>query len=217
MIRPKPPSVAAHAARGALILALAGCASPSANTTLYSARQPVVERTVHALDVSAGAGGLAETERHRLDQWFAELGLGYGDRLSIADMQASAPLLAEVAAMAAGHGAVLVDAAPAANPPPDPGTVRITVSRSRAGVPGCPDWSRRTASNLGNATNPNFGCAVNGNLAAMVADPEDLLRGAQGSGETVAMTASKAIVSYREQEPTGAAGLPEISSRRIER
>jgi len=42
-----------------------------------------------------------------------------------------------------------------------------------------------------------------GLLAAMIADPEDLLRGQRGSGETVVMSSTKAIEAYREAKPTG--------------
>ena len=88
-----------------------------------------------------------------------------------------------------------------------PGTVRVVVTRSRAYVPGCPDWEGKYASNLGNNTAPGFGCAVNSNLAAMVADPEHLLHGAEGTGETVVMSSTKAIQTYREKAPTGAGEL----------
>jgi pilus assembly protein CpaD len=53
---------------------------------------------------------------------------------------------------------------------------------------------------------------VNSNLAAMVADPEHLLHGAQGTGETVVLTSSKAIDSYRVAKPTGELGLKQTST-----
>jgi len=87
------------------------------------------------------------------------------------------------------------------------------VTRSRAYVPGCPDWSDQMASNLGNATSDDFGCSVNSNLAAMIADPQHLLQGAEGTGETVVMSSTKAIESYREQAPTGQGGLTAVSSQ----
>ena len=58
-----------------------------------------------------------------------------------------------------------------------------------------------------NATSPGYGCAVNGNMAAMVASPEDLISGQAGTGETVVMSSTKAIDTYREQAPTGTQGL----------
>ena len=48
---------------------------------------------------------------------------------------------------------------------------------------------------------------MNGNLAAMVADPEHLLHGAEGTGETVVMSSTKAIESIGRPQPTGELGL----------
>ena len=53
---------------------------------------------------------------------------------------------------------------------------------------------------------------MNSNIAAMIADPEHLLKGAEGTGETVVMSHTKAIESYRETAPTGAGGLPTVAS-----
>ena len=63
-----------------------------------------------------------------------------------------------------------------------------------------------------NATSSNYGCATNANFAAMVANPEDLITGQKGSGETVVMSSTKAIDSYREQKPTGEDGLKESAT-----
>ena len=49
--------------------------------------------------------------------------------------------------------------------------------------------------------------------AAMVADPQHLLEGATGSGETVVMSSTRAIETYRAATPTGAGGLPETSTQ----
>jgi pilus assembly protein CpaD len=92
------------------------------------------------------------------------------------------------------------------------GTVRVIVTRSSASVPGCPDWSAKSDTNLANATSPGFGCAINGNFAAMVADPEHLLHGAEGTSSTTVMSSTKAIESYREAQPTGEGGLKQQSS-----
>jgi pilus assembly protein CpaD len=60
----------------------------------------------------------------------------------------------------------------------------------------------------------NFGCAVNGNLAAMVANPEDLIHGQDDNGVGDTRTATKAVESYRKAVPTGAAGLQDISTKK---
>ena len=63
--------------------------------------------------------------------------------------------------------------------------------------------------NYNNGTSPNYGCATKSNLAAMIANPEDLIEGQKGTGETVIMSSSKAIETYRDAAPTGAGGLSE--------
>ncbi len=194
-------------------LALAGCGDTPNNRTLYSVKQPVVERSNFTLDLAGSASGLPVPEQQRLAEWFETMNLRYGDRIAIDSALSGAPVRADVAAIAARHGLLLSDGAPVTTGHIEPGMVRVVVTRSRAYVPGCPDWSDNYASNLENATSDNYGCAVNSNLAAMIADPEHLLKGAEGSGETVVMSSTKAIQSYREQAPTGAEGLPAVSSQ----
>ena len=152
-------------------------------------------------------------EQQRLADWFDTLNLRYGDRVAIDGMIGSDAVRSDVAAIASRHGLLLAEGAPITEGYVDPGKVRIVVTRARAHVPGCPDWTDKLASNIDNSTSDGFGCAVNSNLAAMVADPEHLLHGAEGTGETVVMSSTKAIETYRAQEPTGKAGLPEISSQ----
>ena len=165
-----------------------------------------------ALDLNAGAGGLPIPEQKRLNDWFSALSLDYGDRVSIDDPISSKATRENIAAIAARYGILVSDGAPVTPGALQPGTVRVVVTRSDAMVPGCPDWEGRGSFNYNNGTNNGFGCAVNGNLAAMVANPEDLIHGQEGSGETVIMTSNKAIDSYRNQTPTGEKGLTEVSS-----
>ena len=194
-------------------LGLSACGDTPNNRSLYSTKQPVVARSNYALDLAAGAGGLPVPEQQRLAEWFETMDLRYGDRVAIDGAVASDAVREDVAAIAGRHGLLLSEGAPITEGFVDPGRVRVVVTRSRAYVPGCPDWTDTYASNLENATHDNFGCSVNSNLAAMVADPEHLLRGAEGTGETVVMSSTKAIETDREQEPTGKAGLPAVSSQ----
>jgi pilus assembly protein CpaD len=205
LIRMTKPAAAAIAL--ALGLTLAGCAANTENNrSLDSIKQPVVERSNFVLDVNASAGGMSIPEQNRLDDWFATLDLGYGDRISIDDPTASAATKDAVAQIAGRYGLLLSDGAPITAGQLRPGTARIVVTRSSASVPGCPDWSGRMSANYNNATSDGFGCAVNSNLASIVANPLELIHGQEGNGETVIMTSVKAIESYRERVPTGAAG-----------
>ena len=188
----------------AVCVSLSGCAT---NRGLESLNQPVVSRTNYTLDVASYGGGVPLAEQRRLAGWFETLDLRYGDRISVDDPGADGASREAVAAIAARYGLLVGEDAPVTTGQIAPGTVRVVVSRSSATVPNCPNWSAKSDTNLNNATYPNYGCAVNSNLAAMVADPEHLLHGAKGSGETVVMSSSKAIGSYREAKPTGEQGL----------
>ena len=189
---------------GAACVGLSGCAT---NRGLESLNQPVVSRTNYTLDVASYGGGVSLPEQRRLAGWFETLDLRYGDRISVDDPGASGATREAVAAIAARYGLLVGEDAPVTTGQIAPGTVRIVVSRSSATVPNCPNWSAKSDTNLNNATYPNYGCAVNSNLASMVADPEHLLHGARGSGETVVMSSTKAIDSYRVTPPTGEKGL----------
>ena len=193
-------------------LSLAACGGMPQNASLYSTKQPVVERTNYALDVQASSGGLAFNEQQRLADWFDAMDLRYGDRVAIDDPSASGATREAVAKLAARHGILLSEGAPVTVGYVEPGNARVVITRSSAHVPGCPDWSAKSDMNDTNATSPGYGCAVNGNMAAMVANPEDLISGQKGTGETVVMSSSKAINSYREQTPTGEGGLAQTGT-----
>lgn len=166
-----------------LAFALAGCAgmgATSANPSVYSVNQPVVERTNYAMDVNLdGYSGIPVSEQGRLMDWFDALELGFGDRISIdyGDSGVNAAAAEDVTELAAQHGMIVVETAPVTSGHIALGTARIVVTRSTASVPNCPNWSKTTEANYNSGTHPNYGCAVNGNLASMVADPEDLVRG----------------------------------------
>lgn len=205
-------SVAATALAISLGLALSACGDGPNNPSLYSVKQPVVERNNFMLDLDAGASGLAIPEQQRLAGWFETLRLGYGDRVALDGSYVNDAVREDIVALAGRYGILLSEGAPVTEGHVAPGKVRVVVTRSTAHVPGCPDWSDQFSANFGNNTSDDYGCATNSNLAAMIADPEHLLRGAEGSGETVVMSSTKAIQSYREQAPTGAGGLTEVAS-----
>lgn len=186
-------------------LALAACGGTQ-NLGLESVHQPVVSRADYAFDLGAGPGGLAPGEGQRLSGWMTSLRLGYGDRVAIDDPAHDPATRADVAAQAARFGLLVSDDAPVTAAPITPGTVRVVVSRARASVPGCPDYSRMYQPDYNQHTSSNHGCAINSNLASMVASPTDLVRGEPGSGVTDAAVSTKAIQSFRNAAPSGAGG-----------
>lgn len=190
-------------------LALGACGGMPTTKSLYSVNQPVVERNNYTFDVQSNQSGLSIADQQRLDGWFEALELGYGDRVSIDDPLASDAVLEAVSQLAGRHGVLLSDEAPVTSGASQPGYARVIVTRSKAHVPGCPNWSATSDMNYNNGTSPNYGCATKSNLAAMIANPEDLIEGQKGTGETVIMSSSKAIETYRDAAPTGAGGLSE--------
>jgi pilus assembly protein CpaD len=193
---------------------LAGCSGSliDSNNSLYSVKQPVVERTNFTLDVDTNASGLSISEQQRLNGWFETMDLRYGDRITIEDPSAN-PAVANAVNELAGRYGLLVDGVAPTTPGLLPaGQARIVITRSSASVPGCPDWSDKFDGNYKNKTSPNYGCAINSNIAAMIANPEDLLEGQTGTGETVVQTGTRAIQTYREAPPTGAGGLQQAQS-----
>lgn len=198
----------------ALTLGLSACTvmNKGSNPSLNSVRQPVVHTQLYTLDLAAGYDGIGAREQQRLAQWLETTGLRFGDKIGLDGPPATARVVDDVARQAARFGVALTDAVPVTEGSIAPGSVRVVISRSVATVPGCPDWSHRYSGNYGNNTSPNYGCAVNSNLAAMVANPDHLLTGATNDSQTVAMTASKAIDSYRTQPTTGSQPLVGVST-----
>ena len=188
-------------------LAVAGCGGMPENRSLYSTKQPVVERTNFTLDLNTQGSGLAIAEQQRLLAWFETMELAYGDRITIEDPTANPAVSDTISQLASRYGLMVDEVAPTTAGYLEPGQARVVITRTTASVPGCPDWSTSSDMNYNNATSPNFGCANNSNLAAMVANPQDLLEGQTGTGETVIATGTKAIQTYRETAPTGAGGL----------
>lgn len=197
----------------ALGLGLSACGGIPTNRSMNSIHQPVVEKVNYTLDVSTGGSGLAYGEQQRLAGWFDAMGVKYGDKVYVDDPSASSATRSAVEAVASRYGLLLSAEAPMTGGYVPAGTARVVVTRAKASVPGCPDWSSNNDFNPNNGLSSNYGCSVNSNLAAMVANPEDLIHGADTTGGTVVMSSSKAIDIYRKAVPTGAGGLSETSSK----
>ncbi len=199
----------------ALSSALAACATPGKDQPdrgVASVNVPVVTTADYVFDAAAPGGALAQGEADRLSGWFQGLGLGYGDTVYVDGGYAPAAR-AQVASIAGRFGMLVTAGAPATQGMVGPGAVRVVVARRRAEVPGCPNWSRPAAPDFANRSMSNYGCAVNTNIAAMVANPEDLLHGREGAGVTDTWIASRAIEMYRSTPPSGAKGLQDVSPK----
>jgi pilus assembly protein CpaD len=87
---------------------------------------------------------------------------------------------------------------------PQPGgEITLTFIHYVASTPPCGDWSEDLGFTLHNRASPNLGCATQQNLAAMVADPRDLVA-PKPMGPADAGRALTILERYRNGEPTQA-------------
>ena len=80
----------------------------------------------------------------------------------------------------------------------------LSSTRYEAAAPLCqPVWKENLANTLDNRVSENFGCSINANLAAMIADPADL-QVARASDPRDAARRDVVLGKYREGEATHA-------------
>ena len=182
-------------------LLLGGCLGTE-NRGLESVHQPVVSRQDYALDLQTAGDGLARGEGGRLQEWLDAMHLRYGDKVAIDDPTGYPGTRADVARVVASHGLLVSDDHPVTPAPVAPGIVRVVISRVKASVPACPDWSRDSSHEYDSNTSSNYGCATNANLAAMIANPEDLVHG-QRTDELDTVRSTKAIETFRKSSAAG--------------
>jgi pilus assembly protein CpaD len=181
-------------------LLLGACGTP--NRSLETVHQPVVARTDYVFDVGSAGNRLAPGEAQRLAGWMAGLRLGYGDRVSVDDPAGSTPgVRDDVQTQLARYGLLVADTSPPTSAPIAPGMIRVVVSRMKATVPGCPDYSRMSGIEYEGNMSSNHGCAMNSNFASMVANPADLVLGQPGADSPDTATATKAVDVYRKAAP----------------
>jgi pilus assembly protein CpaD len=199
----------------ALAGTLAGCmgGKGETNRSLDSVHQPIVSNQIFNFDVATLGGDLPPTEQGRLEGWLDAMGVSYGDRIAIEDpsLYGKGPATAHIKRMVERRGLLVSDAVPVTAGAVPGGYLRVTITRASARVPGCPNWDQKESSSDVNATSSNYGCATNSNLAAMVADPNDLIKGT-GNTRTDPTAGTKPIRSFREKEPTGKGELKQTAT-----
>lgn len=80
--------------------------------------------------------------------------------------------------------------------------VQISFTRKVAVTKECGDWSRNVNDNWSNEPHPNFGCAMQHNVAAMVANPEDF-ENPRGMSPTLAANRLEVMKVYYANETAG--------------
>jgi pilus assembly protein CpaD len=206
-------------------LALAGCKTDQGQGTQVAGwslvdpeqRHPIIvsqEPAVLNLNVPRGSQGLNPQQRAEVVEFAGKYRAGDAgnSRLVVSVPSGSAN---ETAAMAAAEdvrqlvldsgfseSAVSVEAyQDAAGSQP---SLRIAYMRYVAKGPDCGhDWSENLAVNQRNIGHPNFGCTQQHNLAAMVANPADLL-GPRTMGERDSQRRDAVMAAWTKGKPTGA-------------
>ena len=187
----------------ALSAGLSGCvgSTQNSNRSLDSVHQPVVSQSNHYLDVASYSGDISPAEAQRVQEWLKAIDVRYGDRAIIEDngLYGNTAAVSVLRRLLAERGVINITVSQGQS-------MRINIARSEAYVPNCPDWSSRYSTDPVNETSSNYGCATNSNLAAMVADPNDLISG-NPSTTSDTQQGVKAIQTYRTKPTTGAQGL----------
>lgn len=169
----------------AALLLAGSCASPfsgASGPTEDGAANHPINVTAHfvtlSLPFSASEAGLLPDDAARFDAFVAGYLQGGSGSVSI-----SVPEGENAAAAVAYFGQrlteagvprahILVNTRAAAS---SDGQVQLGYIGYGAKTASCDDWSADLAATGDNATNPDFGCAVQNNIAAEVADPRDLI------------------------------------------
>lgn len=183
-------------------LGLSGCWTD--NRTLESVHQPVVQRTDYMLDIPA-ADDLSDISAKQIVDWLDGLEPAYSDTISLDHgLTQPTPLVVEkIAELVAHYGLTLSRPASLTKGTPLAGHIRIILSRRSAQVNDCPDWKRPSFATGAGQTLSNYGCATNGNIAAMVADPADLVTGRKDKSADPNLASAKAIQGYGDGGKSG--------------
>ncbi len=197
----------------AALLALGSCAatpdrSPGMVMADGAVNHPItVEPSYRALklDWAPQVGGLAPAEEVQFDAFVGDyIAHGNGSiAISAPDIvggqEAAGWFASRINAMGVSRDKILIAGHDAA------GGMQVEVNyvSYQAHTDKCGDWSDDLAFTLDNSTPKNFGCAVQQNIAAMVADPRDLL-GPRALGPDDAGRRTTVIGNYEQGKVTSA-------------
>ena len=159
---------------------------------------PTVSRSVMTHDLSYdGAEQFSVNELAELNEWLSSVEVRYGDRISFDDANpiGSTARQRAVAALIGQRGLLLRENGPVTDPPLGEGTARVVVVRAVASVPECPNHARKSNPEMQGSLTSNYSCASASNLAAMIADPNDLVAGKSYTGSPANTDKSEGLPS----------------------
>src|SRR5581483_5298395 len=191
----------------------------------YRLRHPItLQESDHALELFVGTnrGELNPTQRAQV----LSFGLGWkreatggmvvsrpiGSTNELASSDATHEIVSILAAAGLPPQSIVVQSYPAAGP--NIATIRISYPRIHAQAGPCGLWPKDIGPSMNrdyfeNRPNWNFGCSTQHNLAAMVADPSDLV---QPRGETPAYAMRRTTVMEKYRQGQTAATTDNASS-----
>jgi pilus assembly protein CpaD len=157
----------------------------------YEKRHPINVTTDETqLDIVVGghATGLNSIQRAQVDEFLGQWRHEGTGRITIAAPSGSAnegaayEAAAEIRDLARdkgipGHAVVFAAYNAGGGKPP----VKISFLRYVAEGPTCGDWSKNLAEDPQNVAYPNYGCSTQHNMAAMIANPRDLIEMRDGT------------------------------------
>lgn len=157
------------------------CTSPVANwVEVYPTPKELNVQVTEdrlAVQASANSGLLMQGEAQRIRDFLAQQGDMSDLRVTVyRTARGSKKAAAGVAHAVAGAGVPKSNISHGDGWSGAEGAVEIVATRYDAGIT-CPDWRRPMIGDNSNVTSSNWGCANASNLAAMVADPKDLVVG----------------------------------------
>lgn len=168
----------------AAVLLAGSCAAPMNDGTSFSndpaVNHPItVEPHFTALKVSFSAAnaGLLPDDAARFEAFVADYASRGSGSISISAPQSgdSTAILAyfgtRLFEMGVPRSRILVGTHDGADPRVEIGFIAYAASTKP-----CGDWSKNAGDTAANAPSPNFGCAVQTNIAAQVADPRDIIQ-----------------------------------------
>lgn len=195
-----------------VFLLLAGCADLTADYTTQwmpedspkQIRVDIAHGTYEAR-FAPGATSLGSTEIVRLERFVAAGGIRPEDRIALeqadsigkAAEQRRNALIKALRSQGVGASVSIATASKVGRD-----RIVLDIEHAVATRPACPDWSKPPIDYSGQVAS-NFGCATATNLANMVADPADLLRGNPNS-RTAGDLAAGAVQAFRDNRGWGA-------------
>jgi pilus assembly protein CpaD len=213
----------AFVAVSAIALALTGCKHTDDPTrvegwTLVDAseRHPILvsqQPTTHIVKVPPGANGLSGGQRAQLldfaDHYRATdngasrlvIQAPSGGANEVSSMYAVSQIRALLTDQGFAENMISVEAYDANGTREPP--IRVSYLRFVAEPPPCGNWSTNLANEPMNLPHPDLGCANQHNLAAMVANPADLL-GPRSETARDSMRRDQVFTKYINGQPTGA-------------